>query len=153
MRREQHSCKELPGRGEGDGSSGTSFPQLEREMTSWHVQPVTTASLMHLPPLAPSVRSLFESPPGHSVCPYPLCGATGLHILVLCEELGTIQSSAEDKGCTSASSAPAPAIRGASRPGPVWVLTSEERLRDINPPLLTSTEEPEKSGAKTQLRR
>ena len=97
-------------------------------MTSWHVQPVTTASLMHLPPLAPSVRSLFESPPGHSVCPYPLCGATGLHILVLCEELGTIQSSAEDKGCTSASSAPAPAIRGASRPGPVWVLTSEEYI-------------------------
>ena len=81
------------------------------------MQLVTTASLMHLPPLAPGVRSLCELPPGHSVCPCPLCGAAGLRILVLCEELGTIQSSAEDKGRASASSAPAPAIPGASWPG------------------------------------
>lgn len=56
-------------------------------MTSWHVQPVTTAFLMHLPPLAPGVRSLCESPPSHSVCPYPLCGAAGRHVLACVRSL------------------------------------------------------------------
>lgn len=75
-------------------------PGWRGRMTSWHTQHMGD----HLfdapaspPSTAPPAHSLSESPPGHSVWVYPLCGAARLHILVLCEELGTVQSSAEDK--------------------------------------------------------
>lgn len=121
-------------------------------MTSWHVQPVTTAFLMHLPPLAPGVRSLCESPPSHSICPYPLCGAAGRHVLACVRSLAPrgVQLRTND-----APVPPQPQLQPSREPpglAPSGASTSEERLRDTNPPLLTSTEEPEKSGAKTQLR-
>ena len=146
-RREQCSCRELPRVGVPQGPP---FPQLEREddflAHAAHGDclfdaPASSPSSHHPPRPARSPLSHH----GHSACSYPLCGAAGLHILVPSEKLGTVQSSAEDKGCTTASSAPAPAIPRACRPGPTWVLTSEEHLRDINPSLLTLTEEPEKS--------
>lgn len=147
VRREQCSCRELPRVGY---LRDPPFPSWRGRMTSWHTQPMGTAYLMHLPPHPPAPPNPQHAPSlshhsGHSACAYPLCRAAGLHILVLSEKLGTVQSSAEDKGCTTASSAPAPAIPRACRPGPIWVLTPEEHLRDINPSLLTLTEEPEKS--------
>lgn len=119
-------------------------------MISWHMEQMGTASLMHLPP-HPQHAPFSSHRPATVSAPTPRlrqqgCTSWAEEGLVLCEELGTVQSSTEDKGCTTGSSAPASAILRASWTGLDWVFTSEEHLLgDVNSSLPNTTEEPEKS--------
>ena len=103
------------------GISGTpSVPSWKGRMTSWHVQQMSTRSLMYLPtPSTPLTATFTPSHHRATVSPATHCLEQQAAHPGSVEELGTEQSSVEDKGFTTASLSPAPAIPRAFCPCPI----------------------------------